>query len=87
MQFENPQFLGIKGLKRESLNHERNDENRKKSRLEHFDSSLPLKVESLSPPVQELMSNLTDESWRNALLPYVSKPSFQKLSKFVASER
>jgi len=42
---------------------------------------------SLSPHVQDLMSNLTDDSWKEALTTYVSKPSFASLAAFIASER
>lgn len=36
---------------------------------------------------EELMSHLTCDSWKNALIPYISKTSFQELAKFVANER
>jgi uracil-DNA glycosylase len=41
----------------------------------------------LDSDVQELMSHLTCDSWKNALMPYLSKKSFHELAKFVANER
>ena len=42
---------------------------------------------SFSPQVQNLMANLTEDSWKNALTSYISKPSFSSLASFVAKER
>lgn len=42
---------------------------------------------SSSSEVVELMSHLQEESWRIKISNHVSKPSFVKLAKFVASER
>ena len=45
------------------------------------------KPSELSPEVNELMSNLTDDSWRDALAEHVAKSSFASLATFVAKER
>jgi len=45
------------------------------------------KPSELSQEVNELMSNLTDDSWRDALAEHVAKPSFASLATFVAKER
>jgi len=37
--------------------------------------------------VQELLSHLTEDSWREALKTHLSSPGFASLAKFVASER
>eukprot|EP01083_Nonionella_stella_P014537 40819_1 len=53
------------------------------------DVSVPTEVE-VPPHVKELMSHLTDESWKKALFQYTStKPNgkFSQLAKFVSSER
>eukprot|EP00551_Chaetoceros_affinis_P008440 CAMPEP_0203673928 /NCGR_PEP_ID=MMETSP0090-20130426/14414_1 /ASSEMBLY_ACC=CAM_ASM_001088 /TAXON_ID=426623 /ORGANISM="Chaetoceros affinis, Strain CCMP159" /LENGTH=320 /DNA_ID=CAMNT_0050539683 /DNA_START=25 /DNA_END=987 /DNA_ORIENTATION=+ len=39
------------------------------------------------PEATELLSHLQEQSWRNKLLNHVSKPSFLKLAKFVATQR
>ncbi len=39
------------------------------------------------PEATELLSHLKEQSWRNKLINHVSKPSFFKLAKFVATER
>lgn len=55
----------------------------------------PVTIESINTKLsqipcdetKELLSHLTDDSWRMKLATYVTKPSFTKLAKFVASER
>jgi uracil-DNA glycosylase len=41
----------------------------------------------LDSDVQELISHLTCESWKNALIPHLNKTSFHELATFVAMER
>mmetsp|Transcript_8462 Transcript_8462/g.12071 ORF Transcript_8462/g.12071 Transcript_8462/m.12071 type:complete len:108 (+) Transcript_8462:119-442(+) len=48
----------------------------------------PLKEDDLDPSVRQLLSHLTDDSWKNALAPYVSKSGkFRKLALFVRAQR
>lgn len=44
-------------------------------------------VSRLDDPVEELLLNLTDESWKKALANHFQKPSFSRLASFVAKER
>ena len=58
-------------------------------------SNAPLSIESTNTKLsniscdatKELLSHLTDDSWRIKLANYVTKPSFMRLAKFVANER
>jgi hypothetical protein len=76
------------GTKRQTSPEEKDGKQNKRTKVENQNHLyVPKDFDSLSTPVKELMVHLRDESWRKALLPYVSKPSFQALSKFVASQR
>jgi len=52
--------------------------------VENVSDSVPNKG---SAPGQEILSNLTEDSWRTALAPHMASPSFKSLAKFIASER
>ena len=60
---------------------EKNPENAKRLKI---NSSIS---QQNSDHVQDLLSNLTDSSWRNALSTYTSKSSFSSLAAFVVKER
>ena len=76
--------------------------NSKRTKLDNIDSSLSLsrnchiagvekqqmkEISDLSKPVQDLLRNLTEKSWADALLPFVSKVHFHELASFVENER
>ena len=41
----------------------------------------------MSEPARALISHLTEDSWSNALRPYVTQASFASLAQFVENER
>lgn len=47
----------------------------------------PIIAADLDNDTLELISHLTCEEWKNALMPHISKKSFHKLAKFVSTER
>ena len=56
-------------------------------RLKSTSPGTPNKKTELSPEVQELLSDLTDDEWKVGLAAHVAKPSFASLALFVANER
>jgi len=82
LAFNNPNPQGRKRRK-----HDDEESNQKDSFLSSISPQSNKNYSNLSTDVQELMSHLEDESWKTQLFNHISKPSFNKLAKFVSSER
>ncbi len=88
----------LTATKRSSLvtpNDETGESTSKRIKYTTNGENIPPTIESINTKLsqiqcdatKELLTHLTDESWRMKLADYVTRPSFMKLAKFVASER
>ncbi len=66
---------------------EKGEKAKNAKRIKTNASDLMKGVSDPSTHVQNLLSHLSEESWKNALIKYASRPSFSSLAKFVESER